>query len=142
MKKLIYLSALALSLCIALPAFAETMSQIWKQTTPADKMFYVAGFKDGYEVCLGITKNSLLTKEGADSGKVKSISELSQYLKADDKTIVAELDTFYSDDANANIPFHYAVIYVTQRLSGISEQDLKEGLDEMRKSALENLKEK
>jgi hypothetical protein len=53
------------------------------------------------------------------------------------EVIQSEMDKFYANDFNQDVPLDYAILYITQKENGVSEIELRKDLVTFEKTAFE-----
>jgi hypothetical protein len=127
---------------LASSAYATTFSVLWKTLDPLSKRLIILGYKEGLKDGLAIAKK-------ADATEPTEIAKIDTHQhKVTDGTykniytmpsevIQSEMDKFYANDFNQDVPLDYAILYITQKENGVSEIELRKDLVTFEKTAFE-----
>ena len=139
MKKLIPLLFVTLFL-LPIRAYAAAIGETWHDLDQVSKQLIVFSYKEGLKDGIAVARSYYYPEIVQDT-----ILETHQHL-VDYKTyknvllsrkntteIVGELDKFYSQRSNDIIPLDYAILYATQKLDGVSEEEAQKDLQAYRK---------
>jgi hypothetical protein len=132
MKKTIVFFFIALSLLIT-SAYALTIGEMWVKLDPLSKQFIIIGYKQGLKDGVAIAKepDPMEPKEIAAIDAHEHIVAVNTYRNVYSthlKEMVRGMDDFYTESSNRYIPIDYAILYVTQKQNGVSEQEAQKDL--------------
>ena len=108
----------------------------WRQFTDGEKGFYLLGFEDG---AMGFAIHFIQDKPAKE--KAYSVLPMSLEDHPPLSKIVKEVDAFYSDKKNIDIPIYYTLQIVRNRLLGVDEKSIQRYIQYLRDGANVNLEE-
>ncbi len=136
MKKRIIVQSLTIIFLIGLLrliAFAWHDGKMWEKLDKAAKIAYVAGYKDGEEN--GLSIRSIYENKTTQALNIEQrlVNQNKILYNADIPQVVSGIDKFYSDYANIYLPLPIAFQVVTDRIQGVSEDEVQKYIEERRK---------
>ena len=133
MRRGIMVAVIACGLCSEPEAYAQehrpaslytanlANGRYWKILDSPSKLFFVRGIDDGIAF-LTLEMNLLDVLDSAKSEKLAN--EFNPNGEASYEELIQQIDAFYADAANANLPVVFARHYVVRKLNGYSPKEL------------------
>ena len=102
--------------------------KMWRHFSENEKWTYLFGFEDGARSTAMHYVPDEALRQSIYKGLPSSLTEGSTI-----KSLIAEIDEFYSDKQNLDIPVNSVLLVIRNRMMGVSEEKLNKYIKSLRK---------